>query len=195
MSIKYLVDTLVQPTGWTCFHTCLVMLHRYRSQRSGVFHQASELEAMLFPDSKKLSARIRPEANQYLLGKGSTTADIVRQLQRKYGGRKPTGLLTAAQARAFADRFGFAFSTINAESSAFEQVLRSKGPFIWVGNMIHTVLVTGLEKKKDLFYVYYNDPNGGVRKTDEFYQFLLRLMPSMKQLGTKKVEVFHLKSK
>lgn len=194
MPIKYTIDILAQPTGWTCFHTCLVMLDRYR-YRYAPYRQISELEAMLFPDSSKPSARISPKANVYLLGMGSTLEEIARKIRRKYGVRKPPGLLTASQARLFSDRFGFAYTAISSEPRSFEQILLSKGPFIWVGSMIHTVLVTGIEKKKDQFYVHYNDPDGGVRKTKEFYGFLVKLMPSMKQLGTKKVEVFHLKRK
>ena len=125
--------------------------------------------------------------------KGSTLADVVSHIRRIYGNRRPTGFLTAGQARAFADKFGFVFSAIESEPNAFEQILKIYGPFIWVGNLIHTVLVTGLNKKMNLFYVEFNDPNGGKKDTLEFYKFLMKLMPSMKQLGTKKVEVFHLK--
>ncbi len=180
-AVEYLVEALAQPTWWTCFQTCLVMLHRYQSQGSGIFHHPSELEAMMYPNSKKKKHKIKPEANLYLLDPNAI-----------YRGRKPSELLSPQQAHVLAKRFGFKSTVISPSPQAFLDILQQYGPFIWVGNYKHSVVITGLEKKKDYFYVHYNDPSGGQKSYQEFYEFLINLMPSMGQIASKKSFVFHI---
>ncbi len=191
MSSKILIDTLRQPTSWTCFHTCLVMLDKYRSSRAGVFHHPSELEAMLYPDSRKQS--IDPRMNAHFLGKGPTHSQLHEYHVRKYGNKQPTGLLSPAEARELAKLMDFTYSTTKADPNSFERILSSYGPFIWVGNLRHTVLVTSLDRRGDRYFVSFNDPDGGRRREEEFYGFLLELMPSMKVLGVQMYEAFHIK--
>ena len=85
MSITASIDALVRPIYGTCTQTCLVMLDRYRSARAGIFHHPSELEAMLFPDSKKQSEKLDPDMNFYLRGKGSTLSEIAESRKKKSG--------------------------------------------------------------------------------------------------------------
>ena len=192
MSTKTRVDILQQPTRWTCFHSCLVMLDRYRSSRNGVFHQPSDLERRLYPDSKK--QRINPRANAYVLGKGQCGSALHEYLVRRYRGKPPSGLLSPNDARGLAKMMGFAYSTIKPELTSFERILNVYGPFIWVGSLIHTVLVVSRTQRGTQYYVSSNDPNGARRREEEeFYGFLTDLMPSMKVLNKDSYEVFHIK--
>lgn len=193
MSSKIRIDALKQPTKWTCFQTCLVMLDRYRSSRAGTFDHPSELEAMLYPDSKKQS--IDPQMNAFLLRKGKTRSELHEYHVRTYGNIKLNGLLTEAEARELVRLMGFTYSTISEDSNSFERILSSYGPFVWVGNDEHTVLVTGLDRREDFYFVSFNDPDGGRRREEEFFKFLLELKPSMKVLGSQMHEVYHITKK
>jgi hypothetical protein len=125
MKVKYLVPILAQPTVSTCFHTCLVMLDRYRSERTGIFHRPSELESMLFPDSKKM--RYTGASNQYLLWSGPTGTGPLLSDFRPW---TDSALLKPSEARELAKRIGFAYSSIELTPAEFGRILTSFGPFL-----------------------------------------------------------------
>ena len=82
----------------------------------------------------------------------------------------------------FCIEHGFLNSEIETKPQAFEIQLKKSGPFAYIaraGNGYqHTLVITGIEEVSGYTYVYYNDPDGGQKKKEDFYEFIIEHKPA-----------------
>jgi hypothetical protein len=99
--------------------------------------------------------------------------DIV--YQPKKIAEQSINLFDRANIGTFLHSYRFLSRNIDMTPMAFKAQLAQGKPFGYVaraGNGYqHTLVVTGIEKRTDLYQIFYNDPAGGRVKDGEFFEF------------------------
>jgi hypothetical protein len=145
MGIRFLVQPIAQPNWSACWYTAMLMLDRWRRIREGFSLQMSDLENVVYQPKKVAEQSIN--------------------------------LFSIADIDQFLLSYRFKSCKIAMTGKAFLWQLQQGKPFAYVadaGNGYqHILVVTGIEQRRDLFRIYYIDPDGGRAKEKEFFAFAL----------------------
>ena len=172
MTIKYLVDVIAQKSWKACWYTALLMLVRYKRFALHTKYQYLGFLILDYPWLKLDSLKAEKEL-QHLFKMGEIPK--------------------------FIQKYSFLSKHIPISPESFEEALKKFGPFIYVATVPgsiagftetfeeiryqHTVLITGIEKKRGKYILSYNDPAGGrkvgpgSKPEPKFFDFVTSILP------------------
>jgi hypothetical protein len=152
MTNKYLVEPIKQPNWSSCWQTAMLMLDKWRRIRLGSSQLSPpELESVVYPRAK--------DAQQ-------------------------NNLFNRADIGSFLQRYRFTSRNIQTTPEAFAKLLAEGKPFGYVAlapnpAYQHTLVITGIQKDhRQLYTIYYNDPDPGRALHKEFYAFMREHIPA-----------------
>jgi hypothetical protein len=160
-----------QKTEMTCVPTAIWMMHRWYLDKIGL----RNTDPIFDPIVNATPAQIRAQERQL----------------NQVGASLATGL-DERDISEFVRRLGMDSESIPSTPESFENQLRAHGPFVYIESIpndrlpfdvlmraiaqgsrnSHAILITGLEQKRSLNYVYFNDPATGLQHHLEFFDFV-----------------------
>jgi hypothetical protein len=184
----YDINVIEQRGGHDCLLTAIRMLVRDAAPRFIDAKTSSVFDAQTRPDLSSISPQMyrRWMDMEY---NPETQKAFIEAVQPKYGKPNFLGVREGGwpieDMQKFLRNYDLVGRYIEESPQGWQNALRDIGPFVYP-RTAHAVLITGLEiNYTELkYFVHFNDPDGGVRKKEEFSEFLNK-RPASRELQLK----------